>query len=47
MYEMLPIPIFNKKVSVSTVHKAKGLEFENVIIFEATDGIYPFWFHCN
>ena len=28
---------------VSTVHKAKGLEFENVIIFEATDGVYPFF----
>ena len=27
----------------STVHKAKGLEFENVIIFEATDGVYPFF----
>lgn len=31
-----------EKVFVSTVHKAKGLEFENVIVFEATDGIYPF-----
>lgn len=28
---------------VSTVHKAKGLEFENVIIYEATDGVYPFF----
>lgn len=32
----------SEKVFVSTVHKAKGLEFENVIIFEATDGVYPF-----
>lgn len=32
-----------EKVFVSTVHKAKGLEFENVIIFEATDGVYPFF----
>lgn len=32
------------KVFVSTVHKAKGLEFENVIIFEATDGVYPFFY---
>lgn len=28
---------------VSTVHKAKGLEFKNVIIFEATDSVYPFF----
>ncbi len=32
-----------EKVLVSTVHKAKGLEFENVIIFEATDGVYLFF----
>lgn len=32
-----------EKVFVSTVHKANGLEFENVIIFEATDGVYPFF----
>ena len=31
-----------EKVFVFTVHKVKGLEFENVIVFEATDGIYPF-----
>ena len=30
-------------ISAITVHKAKGLEFENVIIFEATDGVYPFF----
>ena len=30
-----------EKVFVSTVHKAKGLEFETVILFEATDGVYP------
>ena len=32
-----------EKVLVSTVHKAKGIEFENVIIFEVTDGVYPFF----
>lgn len=32
-----------ENVFVSTVHKAKGLEFENVIIFEANDGVYPFF----
>ena len=34
-----------EQVFVSTVHKAKGLEFENVILFEATDGVYPFFAH--
>ena len=32
-----------EKVLVSTVHKVKGLEFKNVIIFEATDSVYPFF----
>ena len=26
---------------MTTVHKAKGLEFDNVIIFDAADGRYP------
>lgn len=30
-----------EKVYVTTVHKAKGLEFDNVIIFDAVDGRYP------
>ncbi len=30
-----------EKIFISTVHKAKGLEFENIIIFEATEGVYP------
>ena len=34
--------MYNRKVFVSTVHK-KGLEFEKGIIFEATDGTYPFF----
>lgn len=29
------------RVFVSTVHKAKGLEFDNVIVFDAVDGRYP------
>ena len=33
----------NDRLFISTVHKAKGLEFENVIIFEATEGVYPFF----
>lgn len=32
-----------EKVFVSTIHKAKCLEFKSVIIFAATDGVYPFF----
>lgn len=32
-----------EKIIVSTVHKAKGLEFENVIIPGCIEGEYPFW----
>lgn len=30
-----------ERIYVTTVHKAKGLEFDNVIIFDAADGRYP------
>jgi DNA helicase-2/ATP-dependent DNA helicase PcrA len=30
-----------ERVFVSTVHKAKGLEFDNVIVYDAVDGKYP------
>ena len=30
-----------ERINVTTVHKAKGLEFDNVIIFDAADGRYP------
>ncbi len=29
------------RVFISTVHKAKGLEFDNVIVFDAVEGKYP------
>jgi DNA helicase-2/ATP-dependent DNA helicase PcrA len=32
---------FKEKLFVSTVHKAKGLEFENVIVLRSIDGRYP------
>ena len=32
-----------EKLFVSTVHKAKGLEFDNVIITGVVDSIYPFY----
>lgn len=31
----------SERIYVSTVHKAKGLEFDNVIVFDAVDGRYP------
>ena len=30
-----------ERIYVSTVHKAKGLEFDNVIVYDAVDGRYP------
>ena len=36
---------FKEKLFVSTVHKAKGLEFENVIVMRASDGRYPHFAH--
>lgn len=33
--------IIEEKLFISTVHKAKGLEFDNVFVFGAVDGTYP------
>ena len=30
-----------ERVFVSTVHKAKGLEFDHVIVYDAVEGKYP------
>lgn len=35
------------RVFVTTVHKAKGLEFDNVIVFDAVDGRYPNYYNQN
>lgn len=32
---------------VSTVHKAKGLAFDNVIVMSVVDGVYPFYANRN
>jgi len=34
-------------ILLTTVHKAKGLEFDNVIVAEATDNTYPNWRRDN
>ena len=36
--------ILSERIFVSTVHKAKGLEFASVIIFDVVDGRYPGYF---
>lgn len=33
--------IIDEKVFVMTIHKAKGLEFDNVLLYNITDGVYP------
>lgn len=35
--------VVKERVFVATVHKAKGLEYDNVIVFGVNDGIYPFF----
>lgn len=35
--------LMTDRVFVMTVHKGKGLEFENVVILSANDGTYPFF----
>lgn len=36
-----------EKVFVSTIHKAKGLEFDNVIVFDVVDGRIPNYHNEN
>lgn len=36
-----------ERVFVSTVHKAKGLEFDHVIVYDAVDGKYPSAYASN
>ncbi len=35
------------RLFVSTIHKAKGLEFDNVIVFDAVDGRIPNFYNIN
>jgi DNA helicase-2/ATP-dependent DNA helicase PcrA len=43
LYKEPDLIMGDEKVVVSTIHKAKGLEFDNVIITGCVDGIYPFF----
>lgn len=38
-------PVIGERVFVSTVHKAKGLEFDNVVVFDVVDGRYPGYYN--
>lgn len=35
--------LVHDRVFIMTVHKGKGLEFDNVVVLEANDGTYPFY----
>ena len=35
--------LIRDRVFIMTVYKGKGLEFDNVVILNANDGVYPFW----
>lgn len=39
--------LIKDRVFVMTVHKGKGLEFENVVVLGANDGTYPFYKNTN
>jgi DNA helicase-2/ATP-dependent DNA helicase PcrA len=43
LYKEVDLIIGDEKIVISTVHKAKGLEFENVIIPECVNDVYPSW----
>ncbi|MGI6233168.1 MAG: 3'-5' exonuclease [Prevotella sp.] len=39
--------VVDERIFVTTVHKAKGLEFDDVIVFDANDGRYPNYYNRN
>lgn len=43
LYKEADLVIGDEKIVISTVHKAKGLEFENVIVPECINDTYPSW----
>lgn len=43
-YTEVDLVIGDEKIFIATIHKAKGLEFENVIIPQASDNVFPHFF---
>jgi len=43
-YTEVDLVLGNEKIFIATIHKAKGLEFENVIIPQVVDGTFPSFF---
>ena len=37
----------NERFFIATAHKAKGLEFDRVIVFNATEGAYPYFYNIK
>lgn len=37
----------NERFFIATAHKAKGLEFDSVIVFNATEGAYPYFYNIK
>lgn len=37
----------NERLFISTIHKAKGLEFDNVIVYDVVEGRYPNYYNAN
>ncbi len=39
--------MMRERFFIATAHKAKGLEFESVIVFNATEGAYPYYYNIK
>lgn len=46
-FEECPIPTDNGYLTISTIHSAKGLEWENVFIMGLCEGIFPNSYFCK
>lgn len=46
-YEECPIPVSNEYLTISTIHSAKGLEWENLFIVGLCEGVFPNPFFCQ
>lgn len=39
--------LMRERFFIATAHKAKGLEFESVVVFNATEGAYPYYYNIR